>query len=146
MTVNSYYIPPNQPFAFRSSATDTPLQVKMGDYNSHSTEWRYKSSNDNGTLVERWRDANRLSLIQLPNSFNSARWKQGYKPALSFVSTSIAHQCEKLVLEVILKSQHRPIAIKPKVAIAHMKFPSEKQHNIHEADWEYVAKSVDAKS
>ena len=37
MTVNSYYKPPNQPFYFRSSTIDTPLQVIIGDCNSHGT-------------------------------------------------------------------------------------------------------------
>ena len=92
VSINSYYKPPNQAFDFRSSTTDTPLQVIIGDFNSHSTEWGYKSTNDDGTLVERWRDDQKL-----PKLFNSARWKQGYNPDLSSVSTSIAHQCEKLV-------------------------------------------------
>ena len=57
--------------------------------------------------MERWFDANSLTLIhdtKLPKSLNSARWKQGYSTDLSFVSTSIAHQCEELVLEVIPKT------------------------------------------
>ena len=66
----------NQTFDFRSNTTDTPLQVIIGDFNSHSTEWGYRSTNDDGTLVEGWCDANSLTLIHDPNlhkSFNSAR-------------------------------------------------------------------------
>ena len=37
VSINSYYKPPNQAFDFRSSTTDTPLQVIIGDFNSHST-------------------------------------------------------------------------------------------------------------
>ena len=95
----------------------------IGDFNSHSTEWGYISTNDDGTLVKRSCDANSLTLIhdpKLPKSFNSAQWNQGYNPDMSFVSTSIAHQCEKLhvVLEVIPKTQHIHIAIKIKAAVS----------------------------
>ena len=62
VTVNSNYKPPNQAFDFQSSTTDTPLQVIIGDFNSHITEWGYRSTNDDGTLVERWCDANSLTL------------------------------------------------------------------------------------
>ena len=58
VNVNSYFKPPNQPFDFRSSTTDTPLQVIIGDLNSHGTEWGYISTNDDVTLVERSCDAN----------------------------------------------------------------------------------------
>ena len=81
VSVNSYYKPPNQAFDFRSSTTDTPLQVIIGDFNSHSTEWGYISTNEDGTLVERWCDANSLTIIhdpKLPKSFNSVQWKQRY--------------------------------------------------------------------
>ena len=79
VSVHSYYKPPNQAFDFRSSTIDTHLQVLIGDFNSHSTEWGYRSTNDDGTLLERWCDVNSLTLIhdpKLPKTFNSARWKQ----------------------------------------------------------------------
>ena len=41
VSVKSYNKPPNQAFDFRSSTTDTPLQMIIGDFNSHSTEWGY---------------------------------------------------------------------------------------------------------
>ena len=72
----------------------------IGDFNNHSTAWEYRSTNDEDMLVERWWDASSLTLIHEPKltkSFNSARWKQGNNPDLSFVSTSISIQCEKLV-------------------------------------------------
>ena len=37
VSVNSYYKHPNQAFAYRSSTTNTPLQVIIGDFNSHTT-------------------------------------------------------------------------------------------------------------
>ena len=135
--VNNYYKPPNQAFDFRSSTTDAPLHLIIGDFNSHSTEWGYRSTNDGGTLVERWCDTNSLTLIhdpKLPKSFNSARRNQGYNPDMSFVSTSIAHQCEKLVLEVIPKTQHRPIAIKIKAAVSPQEVPFRYGYYRHRAD------------
>ena len=54
---------------------------------------------------------------KLPKSLNSARWKQGHNPGMWFVSTSISHQCGKPILEVMSKSQHRPIEIKIKAAV-----------------------------
>ena len=146
MTVNSYYKPPNQAFGFSSSTTDTPLQVIIGDFNSHSTELGYRSTNDDGTLVERWCDVNCLTLIhdpKLPKSFNSARWKQSYNPDLSFVSTSIAHQCEKQVWEVIPKTQHSHIAIKIKAAVSPQEVPFRRRYNLEKAVWEGFVKSVD---
>ena len=96
--------------------------------------------------MERWCDANRLTLIHdpnLPKSFNRARWKQGYNPDLSFVSTSIAHQCKKLVLEVIPKTQHRPIAIKIKAAVSPQEVPFRRRYNLKKADWEGFPRFVD---
>ena len=76
MSVNSYYKSSNQAFDFRSSKTDTSLQVIIGYFNSHITEWGYGSTNDDDTLVETWCDANSLTFIHDPKlhkSFNSVR-------------------------------------------------------------------------
>ena len=58
VSVNSYYKPPKQAFDFRSNTTDTSLQLIICYFNSHSTEWGYRSTNDDDTPVERWCDAN----------------------------------------------------------------------------------------
>ena len=68
VSVNSYYKPPNQAFDFRSSTTDTLLQVIIDDFNSHSTEWGYRITNDDGALVETWcvaRIQSRLPVVRI---------------------------------------------------------------------------------
>ena len=74
-SVNSYYKPHNQAFDFRSSTTDTPLQVIL----VISTVIAQNGDTDpqmmTETLVERWCDANSLTIIhdpKLPKLFNSA--------------------------------------------------------------------------
>ena len=62
---------------------------------------------------------------------------------MSFLSTSIDHHCEKLVLEVIPKTQHRTIAIKIKAAISPQEVPFRRRYNLKKTDWECFAKSVD---
>ena len=147
VTENSYYKPPNQALDFRTSITDTPLQVIIDDFNSSSIEWGYISTNDDGTLVERWCNANSLTLIHdptLPKSVNNARRKQGYNPELSVVSTSTDQQCGELVLEVIPKTQHRPFAIKiNKTAVSPQEVPFRRRYNLKKSYWEDFAKSVD---
>ena len=118
----------------------------IGDFNSHSTQWGYRSTNEDGTLVERWAESNLLSLIhdaKQPKSFHSARWQQCYNPDLSFVSTSIAHQSEKIVMDVIPRTQHRPIGIKIKAAVTPQQVPFRRRYNFKKADWESYAKSTD---
>ena len=146
VTLNSYYIPTNRPFDFRSDTTDTPLQVTIGGLTVISQNGDTLSTNSDVTLVERRCDRNRLTPIHGPKiheSFKSARWNQGYNPDLSFVATSITHQCEKLGLEVILKSQHRPIAIKIKAAVSPQENPFRRRYNLKKADKEGFAKSVE---
>ena len=51
--------------------------------------------------------------------------------------------CEKLVLEVIPKTQHRPIAIKIKAAVSPQEVPFRRRYNLKKGDWEGFAESVD---
>ena len=68
---------------------------------------------------QRWRsgrrmmDANQLSLThhaKLPPSFHSARWRH-YNPDLAVVTSDIAGQCKKIVMDPIPQTQYRPIGI-----------------------------------
>ena len=97
LTVTSVYKPPNEQFSFRSNLASTQMNVVIGDFNSHGVEWGYRSTDENGRLVEQWSETNQLSLVhdaKQPKSFNSKRWQQGYNPDLAFVSYSIAHLAE----------------------------------------------------
>ena len=146
VSVTSFYKPPNEQFEFSCNTTQTSTQVIIGDFNSHSTQWGYRSTNEDGTLVEIWAESNLLSLIhdaKQPKSFHSARWQQCYNPDLSFVSTSIAHQSEKIVMDVIPRTQHRPIGFKIKAAVTPQQVPFRRRYNFKKADWEGYAKSTD---
>ena len=119
----------------------------MGDFNSHSVNWGYRITDSNGTKVEEWSEANQLSLVhdaKQGKSFYSKRWQQSYNPDLAFVSTSIAHQCEKAVMEAIPKTQHRPISISLKAVVTPRRVPFRRRYNLQKADWIAYASDIDA--
>ena len=62
---------------------------------------------------------------------------------LSYSNVCVAHQCEKLVLEVFPQSQHRPIEIMIKDAVSPQEVPFRGRYSLKKADWEGLAKSVD---
>ena len=75
----------------------------------------YDETNENGKAVESWMDINNLELIhdpKQPSSFNSQRHKRGHYPDLLFASQDIAPNCNKITLNAVPRSQHRPIAVK----------------------------------
>ena len=122
------------------------MNVVIGDFNSHGVEWGYRSTDENGRLVEQWSETNQLSLVhdaKQPKSFNSKRWQQGYNPDLAFVSYSIAHLAEKDVMDAIPKTQHRPISIKLNAAIKPRNVPFRRRYNLKKAKWQSYAKEVD---
>ena len=68
----------------------------------------YDTTDNNGEAIEQWADSCDLTLIhdaKLPKSFNSARWKKGYKPGLIFASGSITNMCKKSIMDPILHTQ-----------------------------------------
>jgi len=84
ITISSVYKPPGadfiftEPYDFRNNRT----KIIIGDFNSHSANWGYTETNEDGEKVEEWAEANGLSLIfdaKFPASLNSGRWKRGYK-------------------------------------------------------------------
>ena len=63
LTVTSVYKPPNEQFNIGSNLASTPMNVVIGDFNSHGVEWGYRSTDENGRLVEQWSETNQLSLV-----------------------------------------------------------------------------------
>ena len=112
--VHSLYKPPPEPFLLPPLGQRMKPHIVIGDFSSHSTLWRYTTTDSDWESVEQWADSNRLSLIhnaKLPKSFNSAIWKKGYNSDLTIVSSNISDMCEESVLDPIPRTQHRPFCV-----------------------------------
>ena len=70
------------------------------------------------------------------------RWPSAVRPSVHEINL-VAHQCEQLVLDVIAKTQHRPIAININAVVSPQEFPFRRRYNIKKSDSEGFAKSKD---
>ena len=69
-------------------------------FNSHSAQWGYRSTNEDGTLVERWAESILLSLIhdaKQPKSFHRARWQQQWSYVLEVPDVDFIMPCGVVV-------------------------------------------------
>ena len=115
VVVHSVYKPPSEQFVLPPLGHRSLPHIVIGDFNSHNTIWGYDATHNNGVAVEQWEESNSLTLIndaKLQKSFNSSRWKKGYKPDLIFSSSSIDNMCVKSVLNHI-----PPLNIAPFVSL-----------------------------
>ncbi|KAK3870172.1 hypothetical protein Pcinc_011237 [Petrolisthes cinctipes] len=150
MTVTSVYKPPATPFAWPSNQNirnGMKPHLIIGDFNSHNTIWGYSNNNKDGEEVELWALNQGLTLLhdakQKP-SFLSARWRRGYNPDLAFVTSRHSNTFEKLVLDLVPRSQHRPLAIDIRPIIRpHMGKPI-KRFNFRKANWAKFTSMLDA--
>ncbi|XP_076823231.1 uncharacterized protein LOC143469422 [Clavelina lepadiformis] len=108
----------------------TPLTIPVfphpslyiGDFNSHHTDWGYKTTNNDGESLAAWTANNNLTLLHDPKgaaSFFSGRWNTGTNPDLAFASLdSDCRHPHRRVLEKFPRSQHRPsLVTAPKLAL-----------------------------
>ena len=149
ISVTSVNKPPGERVSFHQplTAVGDQQQVIIGDFNSHSSTWGYATTNTDGELVEDWAEYQRLSLIhdpKLPSSFNSGRWRRGYNPDIIFATIRIAGCCNKIVMEPIPRSQHRPIGVQVNAAIIVQTVPFRRRFNLKKANWEQYAYQLDA--
>ena len=149
ISVPSVYKPPGERVSFHQplTAVGDQQQVIIGDFNSHSSTWGYATTNTDGELVEDWAENQRLSLIhnpKLPSSFNNGRWRRGYNPDIIFATNRIAGCCNKIVMEPIPRSQHRPIGVQVNAAITVQTVPFRRRFNLKKANWEQYAHQLDA--
>ena len=79
------------------------------DFNRHSAQWGYETTNTESELVEDWAEARCLSLIhdhKLLSSFNNGLWRIGYNLDLTSVINRMAGCCKKIMREPVWHSQH----------------------------------------
>ena len=63
--------------------------IILGDFNSHHSEWGYKTNNTSGNEVSQWASQSDLTLIYNPKdkgTLKSARWNKEFTPDLVFVT------------------------------------------------------------
>ena len=150
ISVTSVYKSPGERFSFHQPPTAVGDQqhVIIGDFNSHSSTWGYATTNTDGELVEDWADNQRLTLIhdpKLPSSFSSGRWRRVYNPGIIFATNRIAGCCNKIVMEPVPRSQHRPIGVQVDAAITVVQtVPFRRRFNLKKANWEQYAYQLDA--
>lgn len=139
-TITSVYKPPATEFlgANVNNFNKNKINLIVGDFNSHSSQWGYQEDDNNGEAVIHWAEINNLKLIhdnKLPPSFNSGRWSRGYNPDLIFVSQQIAPQCIKNVGTPIPNTQHRPIICQIISAVRPCAVPFRRRYNFRKANW-----------
>ena len=142
ISVTSVYKPPGERFSCHQSPTAVgdQQQAIIGDFNNHSSTWGYATTNTDGELVEDLAENQRLSLIhdpKLPSSFNSGRSRRGYNPDIIFATN-------RIVMEPVPRSQHRPIGVQVNAAITVQTVPFRRRFNLNKANWEQYAYHLDA--
>lgn len=116
------------------------------DFNSHGSAWGYSKTSEDGEEVEKWVEANNLTLVhdtKLPSSFNSDRWRRGYNQDIIFVSSNIKQQCKKKVEAPISNSQHRPLTCQINAIIHPENVPMIRRYNFKKANWENFKTQLD---
>ena len=134
VVVHSVYTPPNDPFELPALGHRNLPHIVIGDFNSHSTTWGYASTDNEGEAVKQWADSCGFTLIhdaKLPKSFNSARWKKGYNPAIIFASDSIANRCKKSVMDPIPHTHNTaPICVSVQPVVVLQPTPFRRRFNL----------------
>ena len=137
ISVTSVYKPPAGRFSFHQPLTAVGDQqlVNIGDFNSHIPTWGNTTTNQILSLIHE---------PKLPSSFNSGRWRRGYNPDIIVATNRIAGCCNKIVMEPVPRSQHRPIGVQVNAAITVQTVPFRRRFNLNKANWEQYAYQLDA--
>ena len=70
--------------------------------------------------------------------------EKGYNTDLAFVSLNIVTLCNKLVLQPIPRTQHRPIGIKINAAVMPKTVPFQRRFNYTKANWQDFSEELES--
>lgn len=124
--------------------------IYTGDFNSHHTNWRYDTVDENGETLVQWAESSNMHLvfdIKDKGTFHSARWGRDYNPDLIFVSKDQLDQplhVTRTVLSNFPNSQHRPVMVEIGLKIPLMNSMPLPRWNFRRANWDAFSKDLDS--
>ena len=145
VVVHSVYKRPTEQCLLLLLGIRSMPHIVIGDFNSHTTLWGYTSTDNDGEMVELWAESNNLAVIhnvKLTKSFNSAIWKKGYNPDLTFASSNNSNICEMSVLDPIPHTQHHSVSVNP--VIVAQPTTLRRRFNLKKADCEGFSADLDS--
>lgn len=120
-----------------------------GDFNSHHTEWGYRTNDENGESVVSWAAAGELHLVhdaKDKKTFHSKIHGTETNPDLCFVSTDTEGnplQVTREVLPLFPNSQHRPVIFEVGLSIPIITSIPRPRWNFQKANWSQYATQLD---
>ena len=138
--MHSGYKPPNDQFELSALGHRDFPQIVTGVLHGVMTQHIIMEKR---LEVEQWADSRDLT----PNSFNSARWKKGYNPYLTFVSENIANMCKTSIMDPIPHTTHThthtQICVSAHPVILPQPIPLRQHFNFMKADCNVYSAELD---
>ena len=148
-TLINVYKPPNENWPSPPLPHVTHPTAIIGDFNSHHSDWGYRTNNKAGEDISTWASQNNIHLLFDPRekgTFFSARWKRDYSTDLTFVSKDNADTplySSRQVLCPFPKSQHRPLLITIGLNIHITPSLPKPRWNFQKANWSEFMNSIE---
>ncbi|XP_030754581.1 uncharacterized protein LOC115881295 [Sitophilus oryzae] len=149
ITVVNAYKPPQTSWPDNVLNVSPHPAIYAGDFNSHHTAWKYRTTDENGDRLASWADSHDLHLIfdaKERNSFRSAAWNTETNPDLCFVSDNAKKRpisMSRKVLDDFPHSQHRPIVLETGIKIPIIHSTPRPRWNFGKAQWDKFAMELD---
>lgn len=119
------------------------------DFNSPSTYWDYRTTNENGNKLSQWASINKLNLAYDPKqgrSFFSSRWRSFTNPDICFVTCKTNGRSlytSQQYLPRFPRSRHRPIITAIGVSIPSINRAQIPRWNLQKANWDTYKEHVE---
>uniref|UniRef100_A0A0B7BSI4 Reverse transcriptase domain-containing protein n=1 Tax=Arion vulgaris TaxID=1028688 RepID=A0A0B7BSI4_9EUPU len=136
--IYNIYCPPNKDLVLENMNIIPTNCIVVGDFNSHSKRWGYQDTNNRGDEVEDWEIDSNLHLINNAEdkpSYYSRTWKTTSTPDLAFSTGDIHHKIDRMVLDQLAGSDHRPVKLAVNVAYSPQQPKLLPRWNYKRADW-----------
>jgi hypothetical protein len=146
--ISNIYKPPTCSWPSGTLSTNPHPAIYVGDFNSHHTQWKYATNNEDGERLVNWAEDHNIHLVfdaKERGSFRSAAWKRDYNPDLCFVSTTDNKPvaCNRRILTDFPHSQHRPAIIEVGIRIPLISSFPRPRWNFQKANWPAFSGDLD---